>query len=134
MFGGYDITLEQFITRYYLVIKKDNRLRQFVILYLSKILQEVKTVIEYQLLTKLNRFNFAEPNAEAELKKLEKQKISKQVQLMKADKTPIEQQEELPELLNDALKDEDELLKFKEDVLNELKAKNPELEDDLKNA
>ena len=54
MLWGYDLCLEEFILNYYLIIKKDNRLRQFIILHLLKLISRLKNIIEKQLILKMN--------------------------------------------------------------------------------
>ena len=41
-----------------MIIKKDNKLRHFVILHLAKLINSVKNMIEIQLVTKMDKFKF----------------------------------------------------------------------------
>lgn len=127
---GYEITLEQFILRYYIVIKNDNRLRQFIILYLSKIIRAVKNIIELQLINRMHQFNFVN-KFDKELENLEYDLAKKEAELLKVNP---KDQEDILDNPPEFFKDENEVLSFKEQILADLKAKNPELEDQLRNA
>lgn len=127
---GYEITLEQFILRYYIVIKNDNRLRQFIILYLSKIIRAVKNIIELQLINRMHQFNFIN-KFDKELENLEYDLAKKETELLKINP---KDQEDILDNPPEFFKDENEVLSFKEQILADLKAKNPELEDQLRNA
>ena len=127
---GYEITLEQFILRYYIVIKNDNRLRQFIILYLSKIIRAVKNIIELQLINRMHQFNFVN-KFDKELENLEYDLAKKVTELLKVNP---KDQEDILDNPPEFFKDENEVLSFKEQILADLKAKNPELEDQLRDA
>ena len=127
---GYEITLEQFILRYYIVIKNDNRLRQFIILYLSKIIRAVKNIIELQLINRMHQFNFVN-KFDKELENLEYDLAKKETELLKVNP---KDQEDILDNPPEFFKDENEVLSFKEQILADLKAKNPELEDQLRDA
>lgn len=128
---GYQICLEQFILRYYLVIKNDNRLRQFIILYLPKIIKQVKNTIQSQLLSKSTKFNFINPY-DKQLENLQYQLKKKQAELLKIDTDKMKENTQIDS--TDILSDQQQVLSFKEQILKDLQAKNPELEEALRNA
>lgn len=120
---GYDICLEEFIINYYLIIKKDNRLRQFVLLHLVKLIKIVKETIEKQLTVKMNNFNFTNVN-DNELDNLTKKLAEKESELLNVnpekltkDNTAAEEVVELADIST-----------IKNEILQELKQNNPELE------
>lgn len=123
MLWGYDTCLEEFITNYYLIIKKDNRLRQFVLLHLVKLIKIIKEIIEKQLTVKMNNFNFTNVN-DNELDNLTKKLAEKESELLNVNPEKLTKDntaaEEIVEL--------DDISTIKNEILQELKQNNPELE------
>jgi hypothetical protein len=122
-FWGYELCLEEFILNYYLVIKKDNRLRQFVILHLEKLVSTVKKIIENQLYDKMNDFSFTNSDT-VELANLKDKLRENEQELIKVK----------PEKLADDTAEEiittEKLNTAREQILADLRAANPELETD----
>lgn len=78
---GLDITMQQFIINFYLVVKTDNMLRQFVMLHMDKIISTVKEYLEKYLITHMNDFNFKEPRIDFVKKQLESKMKENDLQL-----------------------------------------------------
>lgn len=91
---GLDLTLQQFIINFYLVVKTDNMLRQFVMLHMDKIIKTVKEYVEKYLITHMFDFNFKEPRTDYVKKQLVKQ--MKQNDLKLKEKLADQKFEEQP--------------------------------------
>lgn len=106
---------------YYLIIKKDNKLRHFIILHLNKLINSVKNIIEIQLLTRMNKFSFTNEN-DNEITVLKQNLAEKENELLEVnpEKLAVDNTEEI---LNS-----DDLANIRADILNDLKKNNPELE------
>lgn len=118
---GYSLCLEEFILNYYLIIKKDNRLRQFVLLHLTKLIKIVQEIIEKQLTIKINSFDFTNVN-DNELVNLTNKLAKKELELLNVNPEKISQDnsEEIMNLEN--------ITEIKNQILQDLKEQNPELE------
>ena len=122
MLWGYDLCLEEFILNYYLIIKKDNRLRQFIILHLLKLISRLKNIIEKQLILKMNNFNFKN-GEDDELKTLNYKLAEKEAKLLELNPEKIAE-DNSPEIITT-----DKINSIKNEILNDLKKNNPELEE-----
>ena len=120
---GYELCLEEFITNYYLIIKKDNRLRQFVLLHLTKLIKIVKDIIEKQLTIKMNNFDFTNVN-DQELSVLTDKLAKKESELLDVNPEKLTQDNTLEKEVVDL----NEISKIKNEILQDLKENNPELE------
>jgi hypothetical protein len=120
-YGGYELCLEEFILNYYLVIKKDNRLRQFIILHLTKLINAVQNMIEIQLLTKMEKFKISN-ETDNELESLQQKLAEKETELLQVNP------EKLAEDNTDAIIKSDDLAQMRSEILDDLKTSNPELE------
>ena len=117
------MTVEEFIINYYLVIKKDNSLRQFILLHLSKVISEVCNIIETQLFEKMHTFTFMN-NKSTEIMDLTHELAKKEEQLLKINP------EKIADDNTEVLVKADKVESVKDKILNDLKASNPELETD----
>ena len=124
MLWGYDLCLEEFILNYYLIIKKDNRLRQFIILHLLKLISRLKNIIEKQLILKMNNFNFKN-GEDDELKTLNYKLAEKEAKLLELNPEKIAE-DNSPEIITT-----DKINSIKNEILNDLKKNNPELEEGI---
>lgn len=124
MLWGYDLCLEEFILNYYLIIKKDNRLRQFIILHLIKLISRLKNIIEKQLILKMNNFNFIN-DEDDELKTLNYKLAEKEAKLLELNPEKIAE-DNSPEIITT-----DKINSIKNEILNDLKKNNPELEEGI---
>lgn len=124
MLWGYDLCLEEFILNYYLIIKKDNRLRQFIILHLLKLISRLKNIIEKQLILKMNNFNFKN-GEDDELKMLNYKLAEKEAKLLELNPEKIAE-DNSPEIITT-----DKINSIKNEILNDLKKNNPELEEGI---
>lgn len=120
---GYELCLEEFITNYYLIIKKDNRLRQFVILHLSKLIKIVKEIIEKQLTIKMHNVDFTNTN-DSELKTLTNKLAEKEMELLSVNP------EKLTQDTSEDIINSENIIDIKNQILQDLKENNPELERD----
>lgn len=118
---GLAICIQQFIMHYYLFLKNNNRLRQFVILHFNKIVLIVCSIIQKQLITKINLQSFKSSNKE--LKQLEQDLVATQKQI--EDQLP---QEQIKNKIVQPIKTEDDAAKLKADILADLKATNTQIE------
>ena len=118
---GYELCLEEFILSYYLIIKKDNKLRQFIMLHLSKIINILQDIIEKQLILKMDNFNFLNSDNN-ELEELNYKLAEKESKLLSINP------EKLAEDTSNEILNTDKIQTVKNEILNELKKQNPELE------
>jgi hypothetical protein len=112
--------LEEFIKHYYLIIKKDNKLRQFILLHMSKLIVRLKDLIERQLLLNMNKLSFDE--SDEEFNNLVNKLSEKETEILKVnpDKVAIDNTEEILTT--------DNVLNIRNEILNDLKNTNEELE------
>lgn len=78
---GFDLTMQQFINDFYLVVKTDNMLRSFVLSHMDKIINAAKNVLEKYLITHMNEFRFKETRTDYNKKKLIDQMKQNQKQI-----------------------------------------------------
>lgn len=67
---GFDLTMQQFIINFYLVVKTDNMLRQFVMSHMDKLIKIAKSVMEKYLITHMGEFRFRETRTDYNKKKV----------------------------------------------------------------
>lgn len=67
---GFDLTMQQFIINFYLVVKTDNMLRQFVMSHMDKLIKIAKNVMEKYLITHMGEFQFRETRTDYNKKKI----------------------------------------------------------------
>lgn len=116
--------MDEFITEYYLIIKKDNRLRQFVLLHLTKLIKRLKNIIEYQLVTKMKKFNYTDNVSGIDvLKKKLKETEKKLLDIKLKSETESETSDNEEDVMSD-----EKILEVKNEILADLKKNNPELE------
>ena len=92
---GFDLTMQQFINSFYLVVKTDNMLRQFVLDHLDKIVNNTKEVMEKYLITHMSDFRFRELRTDYNKKKIldqiKKNQLDIDKKLNDRDLTPYDQ-------------------------------------------
>lgn len=120
---GYELCLEEFILNYYLIIKKDNRLRQFVLLHLPKLITMLKDKIQVELTTKMYEFDFKNTNS-SDLDNLHNQLKEKEQELLQV------QPEKLAEDTAEEVVTTEKLNTIRAEILSDLREANPELETD----
>lgn len=120
---GYDVCLEEFITEYYLEIKQDNMLRQFVLLHLDKLIIRLKDIIEMQLLEHINNFDFTNANTEKELRDLANDLGEKESKLLSINPEKL-----VEDNSDDIIADDNDMQNIKDEILADLRKANPELE------
>ena len=118
---GLNICIQQFITNYYLYIKQNSRLRQFIILHFDKIVLTVCSIIQTQLIKKMNLQSFNSNNIE--LKMLNNKLKETQNQI--SDLMP---EDEIKNKIVQPIKSQSDAAKLKQDILADLKAQNKEIE------
>ena len=127
---GFDTCMEIFIMNYYLYMKKDNNLRQYIVLHLKTILNVLKEQLECELIKKISTFNFLNSKDDLEIQTLRNDLKNKQDVLIgiKAqnfnEDSPISEKEK--EHL--AVGEKNDL---RTEILNNLRSKNDKLEEML---
>ena len=104
-----------------MIIKKDNKLRHFVILHLAKLINSVKNMIEIQLVTKMDKFKFTN-ETDDELQNLQYKLAEKETELLQVNP------EKLAEDNTDIILKSDDIAQIRTEILDDLKKSNPELE------
>lgn len=67
---GFDLTMQQFIDNFYLVVKTDNMLRQFVLDHKDKLIKTTREVMQKYLITHMSDFRFRQTRTDYNRKKL----------------------------------------------------------------
>ena len=115
-------TMEEFIIDYYLTIKKDADLRQFVIMHFSKILKLTENILNSQAILRIAKRDFTNDNDE-EIQILRNKLKEKEKELMNVMPEKFVKDESL-----DLIRNENKKQQIKQQILDDLKAQNPELE------
>ena len=115
-------TMEEFIIDYYLTIKKDADLRQFVIMHFSKILKLTENILNSQSILRIAKQDFTNDNDE-EIQILRNKLKEKEKELMNVMPEKFVKDESL-----DLIRNENKKQQIKQQILDDLKAQNPELE------
>lgn len=115
-------TMEEFIMDYYLTIKKDADLRQFVIIHFSKILKLTENILNSQSILRIAKQDFINDNDE-EIQILRNKLKEKEKELMNVMPEKFVKNESL-----DLIRNENKKQQIKQQILDDLKAQNPELE------
>lgn len=115
-------TMEEFIMDYYLTIKKDADLRQFVIIHFSKILKLTENILNSQSILRIAKQDFTNDNDE-EIQILRNKLKEKEKELMNVMPEKFVKDESL-----DLIRNENKKQQIKQQILDDLKAQNPELE------
>ena len=115
-------TMEEFIIDYYLTIKKDADLRQFVIMHVSKILKLTENSLNSQSILRIAKQDFTNDNDE-EIQILRNKLKEKEKELMNVMPEKFVKDESL-----DLIRNENKKQQIKQQILDDLKAQNPELE------
>lgn len=115
-------TMEEFIMDYYLTIKKDADLRQFVIIHFSKILKLTENILNSQSILRIAKQDFTNDNDE-EIQILRNKLKEKEKELMNVMPEKFVKNESL-----DLIRNENKKQQIKQQILDDLKAQNPELE------
>lgn len=123
---GFDITIQQFIINYYLYIKKDNKLRQFIMNHLDKIIKMVRITLDKQTIKFMNRFEFRDTRNQNNIKKLEDKRAENEKKLKQIKLTDIKQ----PDKEKQQVKQEQQQ-SVQDQILNDLKQKHPDLQKEI---
>ena len=115
-------TMEEFIIDYYLTIKKDADLRQFVIMHFSKILKLTENILNSQSILRIAKQDFTNDNDE-EIQILRNKLKEKEKELMNVMPEKFVKDESL-----DLIRNENKKQQIQQQILDDLKAQNPELE------
>ena len=127
---GFETCMEQFIMDYYLYMKQDNNLRQYIIMHLKTILNVLKDQLEGELIKKISTFNFLNSKDDLEIQTLKNNLKNKQQLLadVKAqnfnEDSPISEKEK--EKLEVSEKND-----LRTEILNNLRTNNSKLEEML---
>jgi hypothetical protein len=126
----FETCMKEFIMNYYLYIKNDNRLRNYIVMHLNNIILILKDRLEKKLLESIKFFNFANDKSDHQIELLKNDLKNKESVLLgiKSDKfnefVPVNK-DQRDFLDTDAKKD------YRSEILNRLKSENPELEGDI---
>ena len=99
-------------------------LRQFVVLYIDKLIQEVKFKIQTLLLDKIDNFSFSN-GSDTEFNELKYKLAEKEKQILQINP------EKIAEDTTEQILSIDKIMIYKQQILNDLKESNPELETNL---
>lgn len=131
---GFDLTMEQFILSYYLYIKKDNKLRQFVINHMDKIIKAVKLIMDNRLVKGIKRFEFRNNRNKLNIEKLKKQREQndqklKKVKIKEEEEEQQKQKEEQQKQTNITTNEQEE--KIQNQILEKLKQQHAILQKEI---
>lgn len=115
-------TMEEFIMDYYLNIKKDADLRQFIIIHFAKILKLTENILNSQSILRIAKQDFTNDNDE-EIQILRNKLKEKEKELLNVMPDKFVKNGSL-----DLIRNENKKQQIRQQVLDDLKAKNPELE------
>ena len=115
-------TMEEFIMDYYLNIKKDADLRQFIIIHFAKILNLTENILNSQSILRIAKQDFTNDNDE-EIQILRNKLKEKEKELLNVMPDKFIKNDSL-----DLIRNENKKQQIRQQVLDDLKAKNPELE------
>lgn len=118
---GLSICIQQFIMDYYLYIKQNSRLRQFILLHFNKIVLTVCSIIQSQLIRKMNLQKFTSDNSP--LKRLNQKLKQTQTQLLQ-----LMPQQQIKNKVVQPIKTETDAAQLKASILADLKAQNKEIQ------
>lgn len=121
-FWGLQLCIEQFIMDYYLLIKQNNRLRQFIMIHFHKIVLTVCSIIEAQLIEKINLQEFT--TSPVTINTMKSSLKQKEQQLKKVSPSDLKEQ-----AIASNVKSETDAAKLKQSILADLKAQNKILEE-----
>ncbi len=115
-------TMEEFIMDYYLLIKHNTDLRQFVIIHFGKILKLTENILNSQSILRIAKQDFTD-NDDEEIQSLREKLKEKEQELLKVMPEKLVKNDSL-----DLIRNENKKQEIKQQILDDLKAQNPELE------
>lgn len=115
-------TMEEFIMDYYLLIKRNVDLRQFIIIHFGKILKLIENILNSQSILRIAKQDFTENNNE-EIQSLREKLKEKEQELLKVMPEKLAKNDSL-----DLIRNENKKQEIRQQILDDLKAQNPELE------
>lgn len=115
-------TMEEFIMDYYLNVKKDTDLRQFIVMHFIKILRLTENILNSQSILRLAKQDFTNDNDE-EIQILREKLKEKEKELMNVMPEKMIENSSM-----DLIRNENKKQQIKQQILDDLRAKNPELE------
>lgn len=119
---GIQQTMEEFIFDYYLIIKKDIDLRQFIVIHMNKLLAIIENILNKQSILRIAKQDFTN-NADEEIESLRKKLKEKEKELINVAPEKI-----IDKSVPDIIRNENKKQEIRQQVLDDLKAQNPELE------
>lgn len=126
----FETCMREFIVNYYLYIKRDNKLRNYITLHMDTILVILKDRIERKLLDGIKLFNFSNSNDDHQIELLKNDLKNKETILLSVESEKFNEyspaEEEQKEKLDNSKKKD-----YRQEILNRLKYENPELENDI---
>lgn len=131
---GFDLTMEQFILSYYLYIKKDNKLRQFVMNHMDKIIKAVKLIMDNRLVKGINRFEFRNNRNKLNIEKLKKQRKQNDQKLKNIkikEEGEEQQQKQKEEQQKQTITTNEEQERIKNQILQKLKQQHSVLQKEI---
>lgn len=126
----FETCMREFILNYYLYIKRDNRLRNYIAIHMDSILVILKDRIERKLLDGIKLFNFSNTNDDHQIELLKNDMKNKETILLSVQSDKFNEFSPANEKQKEKL-DNSKRKDYKQEILNRLRYENPELENDL---
>lgn len=133
---GFEVTFEQFILNYYLYIKRDNRLRTFVVINMARILRILSNEMEDSLIRNMTFMNFTNSIDKRELANLRndlflREKLLQDVTIKEFDMSDEEDINTAMDKVNVKSGEKVDVEALKSEILEDLKKNNELLEADF---
>lgn len=126
----FETCMREFIINYYLYIKKDNKLRNYITIHMNTILIILKERLERKLIDGIKLFDFSNNNDNHQIELLKNDLKNKETIMLSVESDKFNEfsptNDEEKEKLDDSKKKD-----YRKEILNRLKYENPELENDL---
>lgn len=127
---GFDTCMETFIMDYYLYMKQDNNLRQYIVMHLKTIINVLKDQLEGELIKKISTFNFLNSKDDLEIQTLKNNLKNKQKLLSDVKAVNFNEDSPISEKEKEHL-EVGERNDLRTEILNNLRSKNDKLEEIL---
>lgn len=125
---GFRLVIQQFIINYYLYIKKDNRLKQFVMFHMQRLVRILSISLQKQLIQNIHNFSFQNRFTQQNLRKLKEQKKNNQVLISNID---IPDQLQVKQEQKQYQPGSQEAIALQQQLLDQLKSEHPKLQEQI---
>ena len=126
----FETCMREFILNYYLYIKHDNKLRNYIALHMNTILTILSERIERKLIESIKLFNFSDNTTDHEVELLKNDLKNKETILLGVEADNFNEYAPANDEQKEKL-DERKKKDYRSEIINRLKYENPELEKDL---